>query len=91
MTAAGISDVAADTIFGGAGDDLIRAVADLGLGDHAPDILVGDAGNDVIIGVLGPVRRGKVRLEVHRNGYVCSTLAEIRNQSVASFPDPVRV
>ena len=43
-------DVAADAIFGGEGDDLIRAVANPDLENHAPDILVGDAGNDVIIG-----------------------------------------
>src|SRR5262249_19642909 len=37
-------------IFGGDGDDLIRAVANQELAVHAPDRLFGDRGNDTVIG-----------------------------------------
>ena len=42
--------MAADTIFGGEGNDLIRAVANQSLETHAADLLFGDDGNDDIIG-----------------------------------------
>jgi serralysin len=43
-------DTAADTIFGGEGDDEIRAVANEELENHASDTLFGDDGHDTIVG-----------------------------------------